>query len=58
MGAKKLEVGGPGDQGLNARLGEEYTVIAERSLDSRPRSPLPSSESCSEESLQGGVALV
>lgn len=58
MGAKKLEVGGPGDQGLNARLGEEYTVIAERSLDSRPRSPLPSSESCSEESLEGGVALV
>ncbi|KAF3389398.1 hypothetical protein F1880_003438 [Penicillium rolfsii] len=42
MGAKKLEIGGPGDQGLNARLGEEYTVIAERSLDSRPRSTSPS----------------
>jgi activating signal cointegrator complex subunit 1 len=41
MGAKKLEVGGPGDRGLNARLGEEYTVIAERSLDSRPRSRSP-----------------
>jgi activating signal cointegrator complex subunit 1 len=42
MGAKKLEIGGPGDQGMNARLGEEYTVIAERSLDSRPRLLSPS----------------
>lgn len=58
MGAKKLEIGGPGDQGLNARLGEEYTVIAERSFDSRPRSRSRSSGRCSEESLDGGVGLV
>jgi activating signal cointegrator complex subunit 1 len=58
MGAKKLEIGGPGDQGLNARLGEEYTVIAERSLDSRSRSISPSSGRCSEESLDGGLDLV
>jgi activating signal cointegrator complex subunit 1 len=44
MGAKKLEIGGPGDQGLNARLGEEYTVIAERSLDSYPKLLSPSEE--------------
>ncbi|KAJ5168904.1 uncharacterized protein N7482_004498 [Penicillium canariense] len=37
MGAKKLDIGGPEDQGWNARLGEKYTVIAERSLDSSPR---------------------
>ncbi|KAJ5368678.1 uncharacterized protein N7496_008438 [Penicillium cataractarum] len=58
MGAKRLEVGGPGDQGLNARLGEEYTVIAERRFDSRPRSRSASSGRCSEESLDGGVGLV
>lgn len=58
MGAKRLEIGGPGDQGLNARLGEEYTVIAERSFDSRPWSISPSEGRCSEESLYGGVGLV
>jgi activating signal cointegrator complex subunit 1 len=58
MGAKKLEIGGPGDQGLNARLGEEYTVVAERSLDSRLQSLSPSEGRCSEESLDGGVGLV
>lgn len=58
MGAKKLEIGGPGDQGLNARLGEEYTVIAERSLDSCPQSLSLSPGGCSEEILDGGVGLV
>lgn len=58
MGAKKLEVGGPGDRGLNARLGEEYTVIAERSLDSCAQSVSSSPGRASEESLEGGVDLV
>lgn len=58
MGAKKLEIGGPGDRGLNARLGEEYTVIAERSLDSCPRSLSSPPGRASEESLDGGVDLV
>ncbi|CEJ60754.1 hypothetical protein PMG11_09317 [Penicillium brasilianum] len=58
MGAKKLEAGGPGDQGLNARLGEEYTVIAERSFDSRPRSRSPSSGRYGDESLDGGGYLI
>jgi activating signal cointegrator complex subunit 1 len=58
MGAKKLEIGGPSDQGLNARLGEEYTVVAERSLDSLLQSISPSEGRCSEESLDGGVGLV
>lgn len=57
MGAKKLEVGGPGDRGLNARLGEEYTVIAERSLDSCAQSVSYSPGRASEESLDGGVYL-
>jgi activating signal cointegrator complex subunit 1 len=30
MGAKKLD---PDDSGMNARLGEKYRVVAERSLD-------------------------
>ena len=57
MGAKTLEIGGPGDRGLNARLGEEYTVIAERSLDSCAQSVSSVPGRASEESLEGGVYL-
>ncbi|KAJ5485265.1 hypothetical protein N7539_005253 [Penicillium diatomitis] len=33
MGAKKLEIGGGDDDGLNARLGENYTVVAEQKIE-------------------------
>ncbi|KAJ5584310.1 uncharacterized protein N7459_004110 [Penicillium hispanicum] len=55
MGSKKLPVDdGNEDQDLNGRLGEEYTVIAQRSLDLSSR---PSSSSTQEGSVDGGVKL-
>ncbi|KAF7522876.1 hypothetical protein PCG10_007015 [Penicillium crustosum] len=39
MGAKKLYPGVDDRQGLNERLGEKYTVVAERSLNPRLTSP-------------------
>ncbi|KAI2787667.1 hypothetical protein POX_f08042 [Penicillium oxalicum] len=45
MGAKKLESGGAGEGGLNARLGEQYIVVAERRIDAA-QPPVQSSSPC------------
>lgn len=58
MGAKKLDIDAEdSDSGLNARLGEMYTAVAQRSLNSSS-SPLSSSTGPgSEGSVNGGVKL-
>ncbi|KAL4891963.1 AKAP7 2'5' RNA ligase-like domain-containing protein [Aspergillus ambiguus] len=54
MGAKKLDPAGDRD-GMNARLGEKYTVVAKRRLVFEPsKAPRPGS---SEGSMDGGVAV-
>lgn len=56
MGAKKLDVGA-GDSGLNARLGEKYTVVARRSLEPGESPVSPAVRRVSQDSVDGGVKL-
>ncbi|OJJ40676.1 hypothetical protein ASPWEDRAFT_47460 [Aspergillus wentii DTO 134E9] len=47
MGAKKLDPGDVDDNdGMNARLGEKYMAVAERSLDFEPSRALQALDSC------------
>lgn len=56
MGAKKLEIDAE-NPGLNERLGEMYTIVAERSLEPEEDSSATRARSLSQESEDGGVKL-
>lgn len=56
MGAKKLEFDAE-NPGLNGRLGEMYTIVAERSLEPGEDSSATRARSLSVESEDGGVKL-
>lgn len=56
MGAKKLEID-PENPGLNGRLGEMYTIVAQRSLEPGEGFPSTLARSLSQESEDGGVKL-
>lgn len=56
MGAKKLEENAE-NPGWNARLGEKYTIVAQRGLGPGECSPSSVARSESEDSVDGGVRL-
>lgn len=56
MGAKKLDIDAE-NPGLNGRLGEMYTIVAERSLESGEGSSTMRARSLSPESEDGGMKL-
>lgn len=56
MGAKKLDTHAE-DSGLNARLGAEYTVVAQRGLESGECPASPAVRPVSQDSVDGGVKL-